>query len=112
MSDCRRSRLFLWGRAGTCIPEPEKSAFCMRLKPRIQDSRRSDNSIFPSRHNLQTCSERRFQRQSSLWDRHLIRGADLFHDALDKVVEDLQFTVEGFDELLIGLNPHDNFWKH
>ena len=38
--------------------------------------------------------------------------ANLFHNALDKEVEDLQLAVEGFDELLIGLNPHDNFWKH
>ena len=66
----------------------------------------------PSRDNLETCSQRRLQRQSPLWDRHLIRGVDLFHDPLDKEVEDLEFMVEGFDELLIGLNPHDNLWKH
>ena len=47
-----------------------------------------------------------------MWDRHLIRGSDLFHDALDKEVEDLQLAVEGVDELLIGLNPHDDLWKH
>ena len=47
-----------------------------------------------------------------MWDRHLIRGADLFHDAFDKEVEDLQLAVEGVDELLIGLNPHDNLWQH
>jgi hypothetical protein len=48
----------------------------------------------------------------SLWDGHLIRGADLFHDALDKEVEDLELAVEGFDEHLIGFNPHDDLWKH
>ena len=50
--------------------------------------------------------------QSPLWDRQLIRGSDLFHHALDKEVEDLQLTVEDFDKLLIGLNPHDYLWKH
>jgi hypothetical protein len=48
---------------------------------------------------------RRFQRQSSLWDRHLIRGTDLFHDVLTKEVEDLQLAVERRDEPLIWLNP-------
>ena len=66
----------------------------------------------PSRDNLQTCSKRPLQRHSPLRDRRLIRDADLFHDALDKKVEDLELMVEGFDELLIGLNPHDNLWKH
>jgi len=47
-----------------------------------------------------------------LWDRHLVQGTDLFHDPLNKVIEDLEFTIEGFDKLLIGLNPHDNLWKH
>jgi hypothetical protein len=47
-----------------------------------------------------------------LWNWHLIRSADLFHDVLDKEVEDLQLAVEGLDELLIGLNPHDDLWKH
>jgi hypothetical protein len=41
-----------------------------------------------------------------------MRGTDLFCDALDKVVEDLEFAIEGFDKLLIGRNPHDNLWKH
>ena len=29
-----------------------------------------------------------------------------------KKIEDLQLAVEGLDELLIGLNPHDELWKH
>ncbi len=41
-----------------------------------------------------------------------MRGADLFHDAFDKVVEALELAIEGFDKLFIGLNPHDNLWKH
>src|SRR5262249_37580635 len=44
--------------------------------------------------------------------RHLSRSPDLFHDALDKVVEDLQVAIEGLDERLIGLNPHDQLWQH
>ena len=31
-----------------------------------------------------------------------------FHDALDKVVEDLEFAVERFDKFFVWLNPHDN----
>src|SRR6516162_1316267 len=61
----------------------------------------------PSRCNLQTCPERRLQRQTPLRHRHLIRGTDLFHDALDKEVEDLQLVFEDFDELLIGFDPLD-----
>lgn len=38
--------------------------------------------------------------------------ADLFHDALDKEIEDLQFSVEDFDELFNRLNPHHEFWQH
>ena len=37
---------------------------------------------------------------------------DLLHYALDKVVEDLEFAVEGCDKLVIGLNPHDKLWQH
>ena len=65
----------------------------------------------PSRDSLETCPQRRFQRQFPLWDRHLIGGADLFHDALDKEVENLQLVVESFEELLIGLDPHTQLWK-
>src|SRR5262249_33683096 len=67
--------------------------------------------LLRSRDSLQTCPERPLQRQSLLWHRHPIRGADLFHHALDEEIEDLQLTVEGHDELLIRLNPHDNLWK-
>jgi hypothetical protein len=35
-------------------------------------------------------------------------AAYLLHHALDKVVEDLELAVEGFNKLFIGLNPHDN----
>src|SRR5215469_12625880 len=65
-----------------------------------------------SRRNLQTCAERRLQRQIPLRYRHLIRGTDLFHDALDKEIEDLQFVIEDLDELLIGLDPPDQFRQH
>jgi hypothetical protein len=41
-----------------------------------------------------------------------MRCADLLHDALDKEIEDLQFSVEDFDELLIRLNPHHKLWEH
>ena len=41
-----------------------------------------------------------------------MRRSDLLHDALYEEIEDLQFTVEGFDELLIWLNPHHKFWQH
>src|SRR5215831_7725514 len=67
---------------------------------------------FSSRYSFQTGSQRRLQRQSPLWDRHLGRSPDLFHDALDKVVEDLQLVVEGLDECLIGFDPHDQLWQH
>src|SRR6516165_10607280 len=65
----------------------------------------------PSR-DFQTCSQRRFQHQSPLWDRCLGHGANLFHDAFYKVVEDLQLAVERPNELFIRLNSHDNLWKH
>jgi hypothetical protein len=68
--------------------------------------------LLQSGDSLQTCPERRLQRQSALWDRHLIRGTDLFHDVRNKEVEDPQLAVERRDEPLIGLNPHDNLWKH
>ena len=32
---------------------------------------------------------------SPFWDRHLVGGADLFHNALDKEVEDLQLAARG-----------------
>src|SRR6516162_2098182 len=73
---------------------------------------RSNNWMPPSRRNLQTCSERRLQRQTPLRYRHLIRGTDLFHEALDKEVEDLQLVIEDLDELLIGLDPPDQFRQH
>jgi hypothetical protein len=38
--------------------------------------------------------------------------ADLLHHPFNEVMEDAKFAVEGFDELLIGLNPHDRFWQH
>ena len=41
-----------------------------------------------------------------------MRRADLLHDALYKKIEDLQFAVEGLDELLIWLNPRHKFWQH
>ena len=41
-----------------------------------------------------------------------IKITDLFHDVFNKEVEDLQLTVKRRDEPLIGLNPHDNLWKH
>ena len=66
----------------------------------------------PSRDDFQTCSQRRFQHQSPLWDRCLGHGANLFHDAFYKVVEDLQLAVERPNELFIRLNSHDNLWKH
>src|SRR6516162_1111351 len=62
----------------------------------------------PSRDDFQTCSQRRFQHQSPLWDRCLGHGANLFHDAFYKVVEDLQLAVERPNELFIRLNSHDN----
>jgi hypothetical protein len=62
--------------------------------------------------DLQTCLERRLQRQFPLRDRCLSGCADLFHDALDKEVEDLQFAVEGLDECLIRLHPPDKLWQH
>jgi hypothetical protein len=40
-----------------------------------------------------------------------MRRADLLHHALDKEIEDLQFSVEGLDELLIWINPHHEFWQ-
>src|SRR5215472_18505049 len=67
---------------------------------------------FSSRYSFETGSQRRLQRQSALRDRHLGRSPDLFHDPLDKVVEDLQLSVEGLDERLIRLNPHDQLWQH
>src|SRR6516225_6241212 len=68
--------------------------------------------LSPSRDDLQTCSQRRFQHQSPLWDRCLGHGANLFHDAFYKVVEDLQLAVERPNELFIRLNSHDNLGKH
>jgi hypothetical protein len=41
-----------------------------------------------------------------------MRRPDLLHHALDKEIEDPQFSVEGLDELLIRLNPHHKFWEH
>jgi hypothetical protein len=64
-----------------------------------------------SRDSLQTCPERRLQRQTSLWRRRLICGADLFHDALDEEIEDLQLAVKSLDELLIWLNASDQLRK-
>src|SRR6516162_7696913 len=92
------------------LREPEKSAFCTLLNPRSGHAKACQFAA--SRYRLQTGSQRRLQRQSALRDRHLGRGADLFHDALDKVVEDLQLAVEGLDERLIGLNSHDQLWQH
>src|SRR5215472_4749667 len=88
----------------------EKSAFCTLLNPRSRHTKVCQFAA--SRYSLQTGPQRRLQRQSPLRDRHLGRSPDLFHDPLDKVVEDLQLVVEGLDELLIGLNPHDQLWQH
>src|SRR5215467_4956377 len=88
----------------------EKSAFCTLLNSRSGHSKACQ--FVPSRYSLQTGPQRRLQRQSPLWDRHLSRSPDLFHDALDKVVEDLQLAVERLDERLIRLNPHDQLWQH
>ena len=68
--------------------------------------------LLHSRDSLQACPERGLQRQSPLWDRNVIRGTDLFHDVLNKEVEDLQLAVKRRDEALIWLNPHDNLWKY
>src|SRR6516165_5375949 len=92
------------------LREPEKSAFCMLLNPRSRHAKACQ--FVASRYSLQTGSQRRLQRQSPLRDRRLGCGADLFHNPLDKVVEDLQLAVEGLDERLIGLNPHDQLWQH
>src|SRR5215468_10607237 len=97
------------GIAKSRLLEPEKSAFRTLLNSRSGHSKASQFAA--SRYRLQTGSQRRLQRQSALWDRRLGRGADLFHDPFDKVVEDLQLTVEGLDERLIGLNPHDQLWQ-
>src|SRR6516162_5459178 len=82
----------------------------MLLNPRSGHSKACQFAA--SRYNLQTGSQRRLQRQSPLWDRHLGRDADLFHDPIDKVVEDLQLAVERLDERLIRLDPHDQLWQH
>src|SRR6516162_5617742 len=68
--------------------------------------------LLRSRASLQTRPERRLQRQTPLRHRHFIGGANLFHDALDKKIEDLQLAGEGPDEVFIALDPHDNLWKH
>jgi len=47
-----------------------------------------------------------------VWDRGLSGSADLFHDALDKEVDDLQLTVERLDEGLIRFHPQDDLGKH
>src|SRR5215467_10702268 len=88
----------------------KKSAFRTLLNPRSGHSKACQFAA--SRYRLQTGSQRRLQRQSPPWDRRLGRGADLFHDPLDKVVEDLQLVVERLDERLIGLDPHDQLWQH
>src|SRR5215831_2864007 len=82
----------------------------MLLNPRSGHSKACQSAA--SRYSLQTGSQRRLQRQSPLRDRHLRRGADLFHDPLDKVVEDLQLAVERLDERLIRFDPHDQLWQH
>src|SRR6516165_1236778 len=97
------------GIAKSRLREPEKSAFCTLVNPRSGHSKACQFAT--SRYSLQTGSQRRLQRQAPR-DRHLGRGADLFHYALDKVVEDLQLAVERLDERLIGLNPHDQLWQH
>jgi hypothetical protein len=48
----------------------------------------------------------------SVRDRGLSGGADLFHDALDKEVDNLQLAVERLDEGLIRLYPQDKLWQH
>src|SRR5215471_1869576 len=88
----------------------KKSAFRTLLNSRSGHSKACQ--FVASRYSLQTDSQRRLQRQAPLRDRHLGGGADLFHDPLDKVVEDLQLAVEGLDERLIRLNPHDQLWQH
>src|SRR5499427_824918 len=98
------------GIAKSRLREPEKSAFPTRRNPRSGHSKACQFAA--SRYRLQTGSQRRLQRQSPSWNRHLGRGADLFHDPLDKVVEDLQLVVESLDELLIRLDPHDQLWQH
>src|SRR5215472_14698114 len=103
------------GMRGAGIVKPrlrgsEKSAYCTLLNPRSGHSKACQ--FVASRYSLQTGSQRRLQRQAPLRDRHLGRSPDLFHDALDKVVEDLQLVVEGLDERLIGFDPHDQLWQH
>src|SRR6516165_3951294 len=73
---------------------------------------RAKNSASLLRDGLQTCSQRRLQRQSPFRRRHVSHGADLFHDAINEKVEDLQLALESLDELFIGFNPHDNLWKY
>src|SRR5262249_20701400 len=101
-----------WGAEDTGGGHRLRNCRCVGISPhywcRIQVIK---IELLRSRDSLQTCPERRLQRQSSLWHRHRIRGADLFHDALDEEIEDLQLTVEGHDELLIRLNPYDKLWK-
>src|SRR6516225_11282519 len=61
---------------------------------------------------LEACIQRCLQRQFAWRNPQFICSANLLHHALDEVVKDLQLAVEGFDELLIWFDPHDNLWKH
>jgi hypothetical protein len=61
---------------------------------------------------LEACVQRCLQRQIA-WGTSSSFVAQIFSITRSmEVVEDLQVTVEGFDELLIWLDPHDHFWKH
>ena len=61
----------------------------------VQHVRSRENLVASSRGDLETGTQRGLQRQFPLRDRHLIRSADLFHHALDKIVEHLQLAIEG-----------------
>src|SRR6516164_8862088 len=61
---------------------------------------------------LEACVQRCLQRQFAWRDPQFICSTNLLHHALNEVVEDLQLAVEGFDELLVWHDSHDNFWKH
>jgi hypothetical protein len=64
---------------------------------------------FPVGRCLQTGSQRRLQHQAPLRNPHFGRGADLFNDPFDKIVEDLQLVFEHLDEISSGSTRMTSF---